>query len=400
MADSTTNFGTNEFNNANGLNPIIFSKKVALAYTKKSKILDLLTNDMWEGEIKNQGDRVRIVLPNLDGITIGDGDMCPTPGSIDPEALDLVIDKQKTFRFDMSDKQRAQTQFKNIEDGYANAVAQKIAVARAAEVERAIFEYAAGTAYAEDTALPTGTTVEQGYGYTVYNPTKHNLAGDLGDPDDGFFGTDTTPLDITPQNAYSFMLKVKMALLDSGAIADDGTYDFKPLDQEAQDMRAVFVCGTRLAAILLQAYQLAGRSTAAGDMVVQDGVVKRVAGLEVHIDRVLDTISTTVGATTGTKDTTTQADGKTRYYFTNLPFIAGTKNAITKASQISKVEKTRDPYCFNDIIKGMELYGFKILHPEALVRGVAKKYELKDINAAVPVVVEGTVTTNDTTPTA
>lgn len=331
-------------------------------------------------EIKNQGDRVRIVLPNLDGITIGDGDMCPTPGSIDPEALDLVIDKQKTFRFDMSDKQRAQTQFKNIEDGYANAVAQKIAVARAAEVERAIFEYTAGTKYTAETDVPTGTTVAEATNFTVYDPSKHPLAGD--------FGTDAAPLDVTPQNAYSFMLKVKMALLDSGAIADDGTYDFKPLDQEAQDMRAVFVCGTRLAAILLQAYQLAGRSTAAGDMVVQDGVVKRVAGLEVHIDRVLDTITTTKG--NGTVDS---GDG-TRKAFANLPFIAGTKNAITKASQISKVEKTRDPYCFNDIIKGMELYGFKILHPEALVRGVAKKYDLEDINAAVPVVVEGTVNTN------
>lgn len=374
MAESTNNF-----NNVNGLNPIIFSKKVALAYTKKSKILDLLTNDMWEGEIKNQGDRVRIVLPNLDSIAIGDGDLCPHPGAIDPEALDLVIDKQKTFRFDITDKQRAQTQFKNIEDGYANAVAQKIAVARAAEVERAIFEYKAGTAYQADTNLPNNTTVQGAVDYTVYDPANHPLAGD--------FGTDAAPLNVTPQNAYSFMLKVKMALLDSGAIADDGTYDFKPLDQEAQDMRAVFVCGTRLAAILLQAYQLAGRSTVAGDMVVEDGVVKRVAGLEVHIDRVLDTISTTAG--NGIDDT------ENRKFFTNLPFIAGTKNAITKASQISKVEKERDPYCFNDIIKGMELYGFKILHPEALVRGVAKKYELEDINAAVPVVVEGTVNTKE-----
>lgn len=379
MADNTNNYGTNNFNNVNGLNTIIFSKKVALAYTKKSKILDLLTNDMWEGEIKNQGDRVRIVLPNLDSIAIGDGDLCPSPGAIDPEALDLVIDKQKTFRFDITDKQRAQTQFKNIEDGYANAVAQKIAAARAAEVERAIFEYQAGTEYQADTNLPNNTTVQGAVDYTVYDPANHPLAGD--------FGTDAAPLNVTPQNAYSFMLKVKMALLDSGAIADDGTYDFKPLDQEAQDMRAVFVCGTRLAAILLQAYQLAGRSTVAGDMVVEDGVVKRVAGLEVHIDRVLDTISTTAG--NGNVDT----DG--RKFFANLPFIAGTKNAITKASQISKVEKERDPYCFNDIIKGMELYGFKILHPEALVRGVAKKYELEDINAAVPVVVEGTVNTKE-----
>lgn len=385
MANSTTNFGTNDFNNVNGLNPIIFSKKVALAYTKKSKILDLLTNDMWEGEIKNQGDRVRIVLPNVDGITVGDGDMCPTPGSISPEALDLVIDKQKTFRFDISDKDKAQTQFKNIEDGYANAVAQKIAAIRAAEVERAVFEYAAGTAYAADTALPTSTTVQGAVDYTVYDPADHPLAGD--------FGTDTAPLDVTPQNAYSFMLKVKMALLDSGAIAADGTYDFKPLDQEAQDMRAVFVCGTQLAAILLQAYQLSGRGTGLSDMVVEDGVVKRVAGMEVHIDRVLDTITTTKG------NGTTDSNDGTRKKFVNLPFIAGTKNAITKASQISKVEKTRDPYCFNDIIKGMELYGFKILHPEALVRGVCKKYALEDINASVPVVVTAPVPTEATAPT-
>lgn len=371
MANSTTNFGANEFNNDNGLNPIIFSKKVALAYTKKSKILDLLTNDMWEGEIKNQGDRVRIVLPNLDGITIGDGDMCPSPGSIDPEALDLVIDKQKTFRFDVSDKELAQTQFKNIEDGYANAVAQKVAQVRAAEVERAIFEH-------------TGNT---GDAYTAAN---HTLAGD--------FGTDTDPIELTPQNAYAFMLQVKMALLDKGAIADDGTYDFKPLDQEAQDMRAVFVCGTRLAAILLSAYQVAARSTAMTDMVVQDGVVKRIAGLDVHIDRVLDTISTTVGKVDANKkDSATQADGQTRYFFTNLPFIAGTKNAITKASQISKVEKARDPYCFNNIVKGMELYGFKILHPEALVRGVAKAYtgDIMDINTSIPVVQTAPVPTED-----
>lgn len=371
MANSTTNFGANDFNNVNGLNPIIFSKKVALSYTQKSKVLDLLTNDMWAGEIRNQGDRVRIVLPNVDGITIGDGDMCPTPGSISPEALDLVIDKQKTFRFDISDKDKAQTQFKNIEDGYANAVAEKVATARAKEVERAIFEYDG----AADDAGPT-----------EYDHTKHELAGD--------FGTDTDPLDVTPQNAYSFMLKVKMALLDSGAIAADGTYNFKPMDQEAQDMRAVFVCGTQLAAILLQAYQLSGRSTAAGDMVVEDGVVKRVAGMEVHIDRVLDTVTTKKG--NGTPD---KNDG-TRKKFANLPFIAGTKNAITKASQISKVEKQRDPYCFNDIIKGMELYGFKILHPEALVRGVCKKYDLKYINASVPVVVTAPVPTEATAPTA
>lgn len=362
----------NNFNNVNGLNPIIFSKKVALQYGKKSKMLELITNDDWEGDIKSQGDRVRIVLPNTDGIAIADGSTCPVIGSVDAEALDLVIDRQKTFAFAITDKEKAQTQFKNLEDGYANVVAQRIATMRAEEVQRAIFEYTAGTAYTADTALPASTTVQGAVDYTEYDPANHPLAGD--------FGTDAAPTEVTPQDIYQFMLKVKFALFNSGAIAADGTYDYSPMTQETQDMRGVFICGTELAAMLLSAWQLSGRSTAAGDIVVKDGVVTRVAGLDVHIDRCLDGITTKVGQ--GTADS---GDG-TRKHFTNLPFIAGTKNAITKASQISKVEIVRDPYYFQDIVRGLELYGFKILHPEALVRGVVKKQTT--YTTAIPVVVE------------
>lgn len=362
----------NNFNNVNGLNPIIFSKKVALQYGKKSKMLELITNDDWEGDIKSQGDRVRIVLPNTDGIAIADGSTCPVIGSVDAEALDLVIDRQKTFAFAVTDKEKAQTQFKNLEDGYANVVAQRIATMRAEEVQRAIFEYTAGTAYTADTALPASTTVQGAVDYTEYDPANHPLAGD--------FGTDAAPTEVTPQDIYQFMLKVKFALFNSGAIAADGTYDYSPMTQETQDMRGVFICGTELAAMLLSAWQLSGRSTAAGDIVVKDGVVTRVAGLDVHIDRCLDGITTKVGQ--GTADS---GDG-TRKHFTNLPFIAGTKNAITKASQISKVEIIRDPYYFQDIVRGLELYGFKILHPEALVRGVVKKQTT--YTTAIPVVVE------------
>ena len=362
----------NNFNNVNGLNPIIFSKKVALQYGKKSKMLELITNDDWEGDIKSQGDRVRIVLPNTDGIAIADGNTCPVIGSVDAEALDLVIDRQKTFAFAITDKEKAQTQFKNLEDGYANVVAQRIATMRAEEVQRAIFEYTAGTAYTADTALPASTTVQGAVDYTEYDPANHPLAGD--------FGTDAAPTEVTPQDIYQFMLKVKFALFNSGAIAADGTYDYSPMTQETQDMRGVFICGTELAAMLLSAWQLSGRSTAAGDIVVKDGVVTRVAGLDVHIDRCLDGITTKVGQ--GTADS---GDG-TRKHFTNLPFIAGTKNAITKASQISKVEIIRDPYYFQDIVRGLELYGFKILHPEALVRGVVKKQTT--YTTAIPVVVE------------
>ena len=47
--------------------------------------------------------------------------------------------------------------------------------------------------------------------------------------------------------------------------------------------------------------------------------------------------------------------------------IAATKMAVTYANQYTKVEKLRDPDCFADIIRGLELYGFAVIHPEAAV---------------------------------
>ena len=374
MSDSSTAAGLTE---GNGAIPVIFSKKVALEYTKLSnKTIDNLTNDQYEGEIKAEGDRVRIVLPNVEAIEIADGDSCPVPQSTPPEALDLIIDKQKTFALSMTDKEKAQTQFKNWLDGMANGVAQKIGKVKNMEIQRAIFEYTAGSDVAQNaaTAAPNNG---------AYDFDNHPLAGE--------FGTDSNPLDVNPQNIFSLLLQVKMALFDSGAIASDGTYNFAPLNGETQEMRGVFICGSRLAAILLSAYQLAGRSTDMVDIVVKDGEVARVAGLDVHIDRTLDEVTTTAGAS--------YVD--TRVKFTNLPFIAGTKNAITKASQISKVEHIRDPYCFQDIVRGMELYGFKIVHPEALVRGVVKKLSYDEFNASVPVTVVAEPTQpTETTPTS
>lgn len=359
MADEVVN----TFNNVNGMNPIIFSKKVALAYAKLSnKVKDLLTNNYWEGEIKQSGDKVRIVVPNPEAINISDGEVCPVPQGLAPEAMDLVVDKMKSFALAITDKEKAQTQFKNFIDGMATAVAQKIGRIRNIELTNAAFAYTQGAAI---TQLQYGQDGTAGTAVTKYTPANHPLAGE--------FGTQAAPMDLTPDIAYQFMLQVKMALLDSGSIADDGTYTVKPLDEEAKDERAVFICGPKLAAILLAAYQLSGRSTGDGDMVVKDGLVTRVAGLDVHIDRTIETAAITASANA-----------------TQYPFLAGTKNAFTEASQISKVENIRDPYCFQDITRGLELYGFKLVHPEALVRGVIKPGAAKKLDvvqATVPVTV-------------
>jgi hypothetical protein len=53
--------------------------------------------------------------------------------------------------------------------------------------------------------------------------------------------------------------------------------------------------------------------------------------------------------------------------------VAGHDSAVATASQVEKVETYRDNDSFADIVRGMHLYGRKILRPEALVRA---KYNL------------------------
>ena len=53
--------------------------------------------------------------------------------------------------------------------------------------------------------------------------------------------------------------------------------------------------------------------------------------------------------------------------------VGGHDSAVATAEQINKTETYRDPDSFADIVRGMHLYGRKILRPEALVTA---KYNL------------------------
>ena len=44
--------------------------------------------------------------------------------------------------------------------------------------------------------------------------------------------------------------------------------------------------------------------------------------------------------------------------------VAGHDSAVATAEQINKTETYRDPDSFADIVRGMHLYGRKILRPE------------------------------------
>jgi hypothetical protein len=47
--------------------------------------------------------------------------------------------------------------------------------------------------------------------------------------------------------------------------------------------------------------------------------------------------------------------------------VAGHDSAVATAQQLTKTETYRDPDSFADIVRGMHLYGRKILRPEGIV---------------------------------
>ena len=363
-----TEYFGNELTNANGAIPVIFSKKLALAYgTKGMGVTDNLTNDNYAGEIKNMGDRVRIVIPQVpadnaiamaqldkdpsDGTSQTSG-VCPTFQSPAPESLDLVIDRVATFGLAIDDVQKAQTQFKNWLDGQATAYGEKLKYLRNRQIAQDIFD------------APTDSALTNKHPFA---DQKINASGTAYERVGGTLGT---PITVTSQNIFTFLLKVKEQLIKSGAVGADGTYSFKPMEEEARDERAVLLVTPEMHTLIMSSYRVGGRSVDMADVVVKDGAVSRVAGMDIVIDKTLNEIKYNNAVVTN-----------------GYPFIAGTKNAITKAQQIEKVESERDPYCFRDLLKGLSLYGYKIVHPEALFRGCISAVEPEE---AAPVVITNT----------
>jgi hypothetical protein len=70
-------------------------------------------------------------------------------------------------------------------------------------------------------------------------------------------------------------------------------------------------------------------------------------------------------------------DRFTVYVSNNLPrtgaeltVYAGTKDAVSFASQLTKLETIRSTATFGDIVRGLNVYGFTVTQPNALVTSI------------------------------
>jgi hypothetical protein len=340
--------GYGNLSNGN-FSPIIYSKKVQSAFRKNS-ICEDITNSDYFGEIANFGDTVRIIKePEITVKEYARGTQVQ-PQDLEDDDFSLVIDKANYFAFKVDD----------IEEAHSHVNFESMASDRAGyrlkdQFDQEVLGYLSGFKQATLSA----------------NAGTARVAGDKS-------GTD--PIAGAAANGLlASMLIARNSFVSGGAATDsiathpDGsTGEATPLellnrmarllDQQNVDRDGRWVVIDPVFAEQLndENSKLLNNDFASGDKdILRNGriVSGMIRGFRVYMSNNLPSI--------GTGPATIDTNGSASHFGA---IIAGHDSAVATASQIEKVESYRDNDSFADIVRGMHLYGRKVLRPEALVR--------------------------------
>lgn len=145
---------------------------------------------------------------------------------------------------------------------------------------------------------------------------------------------------LTKDNAYSVLVWLAKTLKNNNAIQTKNDKVFKT-NQAAGEAMPYVTINPDVEAILVQSPDFI-HATNAGDRVLREGSIGTIAGLDVLVSTNLPTI-----------------EGK-------VNIMAGINEAIAYAGNISKVETLRDDKFFGDNVRGLYVYGKKVVLPKAL----------------------------------
>ena len=329
--------------------PIIYSKQAQIAL-RRAAVTNAITNNSYFGEIANQGDTVRIqkepdvtvnALQRHTGISVE---------KLDDSDFSLTIDKANYFAFKMDD---IEEQFANVD--FTSLAADRAAYKMADAMDADVLSYLSGHTSAG--AFITSTSGD------AQHPTAGNLTGELltaNHLDATDFGNLTISGTATAGDSVPLAPRLPGATALSATTVSPLTVlarMARKMDTQNVDARGRWVVLDPVFVEMLKdedSRMLNGDFGGAG---LQNGLVlNNIHGFRVYVSNSLPAKGT--GA--GTSGTTAQDDNYG-------VIVAGQDDAVASAEQINKVENYRDPDSFADIVRGMHLYGRKILRPEALI---------------------------------
>jgi hypothetical protein len=298
---STYNFGLGISGQTNGFFiPEIYSKKVQIAL-RKAAVAEAICNTDYMGEISNFGDTVNIIKEPQIAVADYTRGLTVTSTNLTDQELVLTIDQAKSFSFKLDDLERR----------FSHVNFQAVASDNAA--------YALRDAMDSNilAAVSAGATVTTGMGTT-------------GTPIDiGFTGSKVDPL-----NQMALAAKE----LDEANAPEEGRW---------------FVAAPEwYNALSNSASKLLSVDFNAGQGSIRNGLVASglLRGFQMYKSNNLPTNDLS-GATPAGSATAPEA-------------LFGHISATSAASAMNKVETIRDTDTFSDIVRGLMVWGRKVLRPE------------------------------------
>lgn len=278
--------------------PAVWSAQVMTAL-EKSLVFGspMVVNRDYEGEIQGQGDRVKINM--ISDPTISDyvkNTDIATAEVLNDAQSELIIDKGKTFNFQVDDVDAVQTKPK----------VMGVALQRAGYKLRDTIDQDIAAAMKAAASTVTG------------------------------LGTDGSPrTDLgTVGKAYEYLVKFGTALDELNVPAEGRFATVPPWFVEKLKLDNTYLV----------------KATDVGDDLTRNGKVARVAGFDLLLSNNVPNVSGTT-----------------------YTIMAGTNIATSFAQQIVKTEAYRPEKRFADAVKGLAVYGIKVVRPNLLIKLVANR---------------------------
>ena len=308
--DTNGNFG----NSVSGQNnsffmPSVFSKKV-LNFFRKASVAEAITNTDYAGEISAFGDSVKIIKEPVITVYQYERGADVTQTKLTDQETTLVVDTANAFKFIVDDIETAMSHV-NFKEVASSSAAYSLRDAYDAGIIATLF--AGVSAASPNHILGSDNATDLAAG--TFDGT--------GNLDIGFGSNEHDPIDVLSHMAR---------LLDEQNVPEEGRW---------------FLADPAFYEILVQSSsKLLSVDYNAGQGSIRNGLVStgKLRGFDMYKTNNIAAASNAAGKV-----------------------IAGHMSAAASAQAITSTEVIRDPDSFGDIVRGLHVYGSKVLRPEALV---------------------------------